>query len=462
MKKQIIYTVCAAALLSSCHIYKSYDRPDNIDTAGLYRDTVSDRDTLVSDTANMGNLPWRDVFRDPALQALIERGLQNNVDLQTAELRVKQARASLLSARLAYAPSFALAPEGAISSFNHKAATKTYQLPAVASWEIDLFGRLLNAKRGAKAALMQTEAYSQAVRSLVIANIANAYYTLLMLDEQLAITEETAAKWRENVTTMRAMKEGGMVNEAAVAQSAANSYMVEASIPDLRRQVRETENALSLILGEAPRRIERGSLFDQSTPRELSAGIPLQLLSNRPDVKAAEMALASAYYLTNEARSAFYPHISLSGTVGWTNNAGTAIVNPGKLIASAVGSLTQPLFNRGANIARLKIAKAQQEEARLNFQQTLLDAGGEVSNALYQFETAEQKSVQREKQVEALETAVVSTRELLLQGTANYTYLEVLTAEQSLLSARISQIADDFERLQAVVNLYQALGGGRN
>ena len=462
MKKQIIYTICATALLSSCHIYKSYDRPEDIDTAGLYRDPASDRDTLAADTANMGNLPWRDIFRDPDLQALIERGLQNNADLLTAELRVKEAQASLLSARLAYAPSFALAPQGTISSFNHKAATKTYQLPAVASWEIDLFGKLLNAKRGAKAALMQTEAYSQAVRSQLIANIANTYYTLLMLDEQLAITEETAAKWKENVTIMQAMKEGGMVNEAAVAQSAANSYMVEASIPDLRRQVRETENALSVLLGEAPHRIERSSLFDQAVPEKLSAGIPLQLLSNRPDVKAAEMALAGAYYTTNEARSAFYPQITLTGTVGWTNNAGTAIVNPGKLIASAVGSLTQPLFNRGTNIARLKIAKAQQEEARINFQQAVLNAGADVSDALYQFETAEQKSIQRSKQVESLENAVTFTKELLREGTANYTYLEVLTAEQSLLSARISQIADDFERLQAVVNLYQALGGGRN
>lgn len=462
MKKQIIYTICAAALLSSCHIYKSYDRPEDIDTAGLYRDPVSDRDTLAADTANMGNLPWREVFRDPLLQGLIERGLQNNTDLQTARLRVKEAQAALLSARLAYAPSFALAPQGAVSSFNHEAATKTYQLPAVADWEIDLFGKLLNAKRGAKAALLQSDAYRQAVRSQLIANIANLYYTLLMLDEQLAVTEETAAKWRENVVTMKAMKEGGMVNEAAVAQSEANSFMVEASLPELRRQIRETENALSVILAEAPHRIERGSLFDQPIPERLSAGIPIQLLSNRPDVKAAEMNLAGAYYTTNAARSAFYPQINLTGTVGWTNNAGAQIVNPGKLIASAVGALTQPLFNRGANIARLKIAKAQQEEALLNFQQSLLNAGAEVSNALYQFETADQKSIERDKQVESLEKAVFFTRELLREGTANYTYLEVLTAEQSLLSARLSLIADDFDRLQSVVNLYQALGGGRN
>ena len=450
--------ICATTLLSSCHIYKSYDRPE-VDSSGIYRDTVSDNDSLVSDTTNMGNLPWKVIFHDPQLQSLIEQGLANNVDLQTAMLRVKEAEAMLMSSRLAYAPSLSLAPQGTISSFDKSAAVKTYQLPVVASWEIDLFGRLLNAKRGAKAALLQSEAYQQAVRTQIIATIANTYYTLLMLDQKLAISEETSANWEKSVETMKAMKQAGMVNEAAVVQSEANSYMVKASLSDLRRQVRETENALCLLLKQAPQKIERGDFNKQVLTHDLTAGVPVQLLANRPDVKAAEMALAGTYYNTNQARSAFYPQITVNGSGGWTNSAGNLVINPGKLIASAVGSLTQPLFNRGANIARLKVAKAQQEEALLSFQQSILNAGSEVSNALFQYQTASEKSTYRQGQIHSLEKSVEYTEELLKLGTS--TYLEVLTAQQSLLSAQLTEVSDRFEQMQAVVNLYHALGGGR-
>lgn len=459
MKKQIIYLLCATALLSSCHIYKSYDRPQ-VNTSGVYRDPAAANDTLVSDTTNMGNLPWKEIFRDPKLQVLIEQGLASNVDLQSALLQVEQAQAMLMSSRLAYAPSLNLAPQGTISSFDKSKATKTYQLPIVASWEIDLFGKLLNAKRGAKASLLQSQAYTQAVRTQLIATIANTYYTLLMLDYQLAISEETLQTWEKSVETMKAMKEAGMVNEAAIVQSQANTYMVEASLADLRQQVRETENALCLLLKRVPQAIDRGSFTAQTLPDELAAGVPVQMLSNRPDVKAAEMALAGTYYSTNEARSAFYPSISIDGTGMWTNTAtGLGVFNPGKLIASAVGSLVQPLFNRGANIARLKVAKAQQEEALLNFEQSILNAGSEVSNALFQYQTAAEKSVSRQKQINSLEKSVEYTEELLRLGTS--TYLEVLTAQQSLYSAQLSEASDRFQQMQAIVNLYHALGGGR-
>jgi len=450
--------MCAMALLSSCHIYKSYERPQ-VNTSGVYRDTVSVNDTLASDTTNMGNIPWKEVFRDPKLQTLIEQGLSHNVNLQTAMLRVEEAKAGLLAARLAFAPSLALSPQGTVSSFDGSAATKTYQLPVTASWEVDLFGNLLNAKRGAKAALLQSEAYRQAVQTQVIANIANLYYTLLMLDNQLEITEKTAKNWGENVQTMKAMKKAGMTNEAAVSQSEATYYMVNATLPDLHRQIRETENSLSLLLGQGPQQVERGTLTEQQMPEHFSVGIPLQMLSNRPDVKQAEMTLAGAYYTTNQARSAFYPKINLSGSAGWTNSAGSAIVNPGKFLASAVGSLTQPLFSKGQNIARLKISKAQQEEARLAFQQSILNAGTEVSNALFQYQSAGEKCVQRKQQIESLNSSVDKTQQLMKLGSS--TYLEVLTAQQSLLSAQLSDVQDSFERIQAVINLYQALGGGR-
>ena len=346
-----------------------------------------------------------------------------------------------------------------MSSFDKAKASQTYTLPVVSSWEIDLFGRLLNAKRGAKVTLLQSEAYKQAVQTQVISAIANAYCTLLMLDKQLAITEETALLWQKSVETMKAMKEAGMVNEAAIAQSEANSYMIAASIPDLKQSIRETENSLSLLLKQAPQRIERGKLEDQNLPTLLNAGVPVQLLSNRPDVKAAEMALASTFYNTNQARASFYPQLTINGTLGWTNNSGMGIVNPGKMIATAVGTLAQPIFNKGALTARLRIAKAQQEEAMINFEQSLLNAGSEVSNALTQYQTAQDKIIQREKQIFSLEKSVDYTQELLTLGTS--TYLEVLTAQQSLLSAQLSGISDEFQRMQAVVNLYHALGGGR-
>jgi len=457
MKKQIIGIMCVAAVLSSCHIYKSYKRP-TVATSAMYRDTLSVKDTLASDTTNMGNLPWKEVFRDPKLQTLITRGLSHNVNLQTAMLRVEESKASLLAARLAFAPSIALAPQGTVGSFAGVTA-KTYSLPVTASWEVDAFGGLLNAKRGAKTVLLQNEAYRQAVQTQVVASITNCYFTLLMLDDQLDITDKTAKIWGENVQTMKAMKKAGMTNEAGVSQSEATYYQVNATLPDLRRQIRETENALSLLLGQGPRQIQRGTLAEQQLPEKLSVGIPIQMLSNRPDVKQAEMALAGAYYSTNQARSAFYPQITLSGSAGWTNSAGGAIVDPGKFLISVAGSLVQPLFAKGTNTARLKIAKAEQQAALLAFQQSILAAGSEVSNALYQYQSAGEKCIQRKLQIESLNSSVDKTQQLMKFGSS--TYLEVLTAQQSLLSARLSDVADSFERIQAVINLYQALGGGR-
>lgn len=452
--------MCATALLSSCHIYKAYDRPEDIDASGLYRDPVSETDTLASDTANMGNLPWKELFRDAQLQALIEQGLEKNVDMQTAILRVEEAKVMLTSAKLSYLPSINLAPQGTITTMDHSPNAKAYSLPLSASWEIDLFGKVLNAKRGAKAALLQSEAYEQAVRSQLIANIANTYYTLLMLDKQVSITEQTCDIWKENVRTMEAMKEAGMTTEAAVVQSKATYHQVEASLADLRRQVRETENAMSVMLAQAPQRIERSTLEEQVMPNNLEAGIPLQLLANRPDVKMAEMTLASAYYTTNQARSAFYPSLSIGGTVGWTNGSGMSVANPGQLLLQALGSLAQPIFNQGKLIANLKVSKKEEEIAKMNYQQAILNAGQEVSNALFLYETASKKIEQDQAQVMELNKAVEYTQSLFQSGQS--TYLEILTAQQSLLSAQLNEVSDTFQRMQAVINLYEALGGGRD
>jgi len=447
--------------LSSCHIYKTYDRPEDIVAEGLYRDTVAVNDTLVSDTANFGNLPWREVFTDPQLQALIEQALTSSPDIRTAALRVQEAQAPLLASKLAFIPALTLSPQGTVSSWDKGKATQTYSLPVTASWQIDMFGQLLNLKRQAQATLEQTLAYEQNVRVQLIANTANLYYTLLMLDRQLQITEGTAEILKKNTETMIAMKEAGFYNttEAAVEQSRAAYAQVQASIPDIRSSIREVENSLCLLLGEPAHGIERSVLEEQQLPNEFSVGIPLQLLSNRPDVKAAEQALASAYYNTNVARSNFYPRITLSGSAGWTNSAGAAIVNPAKLLASAVASLTQPIFQNGANIAKLKIAKAQQEEAKIQFQTTLLNAGNEVSNALDMYQACTEKVNARNMQVNSAKNAADYTKELFNLGTS--TYLEVLSAEQSYLSAQLSEVSDTFSRMQAVISLYQALGGGR-
>ena len=443
--KKIICLMCATALLSSCHIYKSYDRPEDITTAGLYRDTASVNDTLAADTANFGNLPWREVFTDPQLQTLIEQALTNNGDLRSAALNVKQAQAALMSARLAYAPMLALSPQGTVSSWDKGKATQIYSLPVTASWQVDLFGQLLNPKRQAKVSLKQTQFYEQAVQTQVIAGVANMYYTLLMLDRQLQISEATCDILKRNLET--------------VEQSRTAYAQVMASLPDIRQSIRETENALCLMLHQPAQSIARGVLEEQQLPTEFSVGIPLQLLSNRPDVKAAEMSLAASYYNTNSARAAFYPQITLSGSGGWTNNSGAGIVNPGKLLASAIGSLTQPLFYRGANIARLKQAKAQEEQAKIQFQTALLNAGNEVSNALHLYQMEKDKAVSRTIQVNSARQAASDTKELFNLGTS--TYLEVLSAEQSYLSAQLAEVSDTFSSMQAVISLYQALGGGR-
>lgn len=452
MKKIMI--LCAAVAFTACGIYKPYSRPEDIRTDGLYGNVES------SDTTSLADLSWPEVFTDPLLQTLIRTGLANNTDMQAARLRVEQAQATLTSARLSYLPTFNFAPQGALSSFDHSKAAKTYSIPLTASWEIDIFNGLTNAKRRAKALYVQSQAYEQAVQTQLVAGIANLYYTLLMLDSQYEVSVQTADKWRESVRIMRNMKEAGMTNEAGVAQYEANSLAIQASLHDLEYSIREVENSLATLLGETPHPIVRGRLDAQQLPEELLVGVPVQLLANRPDVRAAELSLAIAYYGTASARSALYPKITLSGSAGWTNSAGAMIVNPGKLLLSAAGSLVLPIFNARAGRAQVKIAKADQETAKLNFQQTLLDAGAEVNNALMQCQTARAKSELREAQIEALERAVKSS-ELLMQYTST-TYLEVLTAQQSLLSAQLSQISDRFDAIQGVVNLYHALGGGRD
>jgi len=444
----LLWAVC---LMTGCSIYKPYSRPE-VQTEGLYRDLEETRDT-----ASIATLGWRNLFSDKKLQALIEKGLERNTDLRVAHTRVKAAEAVLMNARLSYLPSVVLAPDGSISGTEGAKAIKTYNLVASASWEIDLFGKVTNAKREALAALEGSRAYRQAVETQLIATIANSYYMLLMLDRQLIISEQTLITWKETEHSIEALKRAGKSNDAAVLQAKANRLALEASVVSIRKSIRETENGLSALLADTSHGIMRGALQKQQFPDTLSAGLPIQLLANRPDVRQAEWNLAQAYYATNAARSAFYPSLTLSGSTGWTNNVGGVVVNPGSWLFSAVGSLMQPLFNKGTNIANLRQAKARQEEALLLFQQSLLDAGKEVNNALTRWQSARIRMDYVNQQIMTLQEAVRKT-ELLMQHTST-NYLEVLTARQRLLEAELTQAQDKFEEIQGVIDLYHAVGG---
>lgn len=450
----------AILAFNSCRIYKSYERPENMPTSGLFRDTLTTTGVLTSDTINFGNTPWRQVFTDPALQSLIERALERNTDLLSAEETVKQAQAMLTASKLAYLPSLSLSPQGTISSFDGAKATKTYSVPVTASWQLDIFGSIRNAKEQSKSVLLQSSAYKQSVQTQLIANIASLYYTMLMLDEQLRITRETSEIWKKNVDAMEAMQRAAMTDAAAVEQSRANYLQVLATIPTLEQSIRESENALSVILREPPHTITRSTLAEQHMSENLSAGVPLQLLANRPDVRAAEYSLREAFYVTNAAYSAFYPQLTITGSAGWTNSNGM-IVNPGKVLTTLIGQLTQPLFAQGRLTANLKVAKSQERVAQLNFEQALLNAGQEVSNALYSYKSSMEKANLDKKQVESLTITRDRTNELFKYD-ASTTYLEKLTAEMSLLNAQLTLVNDEYSKLQAVVDLYAALGGGRN
>lgn len=444
----LLWAVC---LMTGCSIYKPYSRPE-VQTEGLYRDLEETKDT-----ASIATLGWRNLFSDKNLQALIEKGLERNTNLRVAHIRVKAAEAVLMNARLSYLPSVVLTPDGSISGTEGAKAIKTYNLAASASWEIDLFGKVTNAKREALAALEGSRAYRQAVETQLIATIANSYYMLLMLDRQLIISEQTLITWKETEHSIEALKRAGKSNDAAVLQAKANRLALEASVVSIRKSIRETENVLSALLADTSHDIMRGALQKQQFPDTLSAGLPIQLLANRPDVRQAEWNLAQAYYATNAARSAFYPSLTLSGSTGWTNNVGGVVVNPGSWLFSAVGSLMQPLFNKGTNIANLRQAKARQEEALLLFQQSLLDAGKEVNNALTRWQSARIRMDYVNQQIMTLQEAVRKT-ELLMQHTS-INYLEVLTARQRLLEAELTQAQDKFEEIQGVIDLYHAVGG---
>lgn len=450
----------AAVTLTGCKsLYGKYERPA-VNTSGLIRDAVNDNDTLaVTDTTSFANIPWRSVFTDPQLQTLIEKTLANNPDLLNAALNVDMAEAQLKAAKLAFLPSLTFSPQGTISTWDGQKATKTYSLPISASWDANLFGNLTAAKRSAQVSMLQTKDYQVAVQTKLIANVANMYYTLLMLDKELQIVDDMEKLTKETWDIMKVRLNTTTGVRSTAVQSAESNYLsVLTQKEDLRRQVRETENSLSLVMGEQAHSIPRSTLEAQSLPSNFATGVGVQLLANRADVHAYEMALANCFYNVEAARARFYPSLTISATGSFTNSGGMGVTNPGKILLSAVGALTQPIFMKGQLRAALRVAEDQYQQALNTWQNSVLSAGSEVSNALVLYNASDAKSKIESQRIEVLKKNVEDTRDLM--ASAGSTYLEVITAQSNLLNAQLNQVSDDFYKMQAVVNLYYALGGG--
>ncbi|HTD98439.1 MAG TPA: efflux transporter outer membrane subunit [Mucilaginibacter sp.] len=460
--KYILLSLLLAGLIQSCKVAKPYQQPD-LNLNDLYRGQTT------SDTTTIANMPWQNLFTDTVLKALILEGLYQNLDLKTAVQKIEEAQAALGQAKGALLPNLS-ANAGAARSKQSAAAlnlapgteistlTTTYQLGLSASWEADIWGKLSSSKRAAYANLLQTDAAKRAIQTRLIADIANNYYNLLALDKELAITTQTLQNRIKDVETMKTLKEAAIVNGAAVVQSEANRYAAEVAIPDIKRSIRETENALDILLARQPGPLNRGKLDEQRPITELQTGLPSQLLKNRPDIQQAEYSFRSAFENTNVAHAYFYPSFTITAAGGYSNlQLKDFFVN--SIFYNIAAGLTQPIFNQDINKSRLKTAQAQQKEALYNYQQTLLTAGAEVSNALYSYQSALEKDGARSKQIIALQKAVDYTQELLRYSSAT-NYTDVLTSEQSLLAAQLNGVNDRLQQLQAIVNLYRALGGG--
>lgn len=454
--KYIILGLLAISL-SSCHIYQKYELP----TENSYVKSFEESLQAEEDTTSLPFLRWEEVFTDPILQGYINTALKENKDIDNAVQNVKIARAQLKGAKLSYFPAVSLNPNGGSAKYgNGRMDTWTYSIPMNISWEVDIFGKILNRKRGAKVTVEQMEDYLQAVNSQVVCGVASCYYSLMLLHQQLELAERTSLIWKDQVESMRLMKEAGMVNEAAVVQSEANYWSIMASIPDIQESIHSLENTMSLMLHTYPQHWEISNDIDFELPVEIANGVHVSYLAARPDIRAAERSLASAYYATNSARAAFYPGLTISATGGFTNLLGSMVTNPGKWFLQLAGSLAAPLFSRGTNIANLDVAKANQVIAMNNFESSVLSASSDVSNALASYNYNHEKREYLMNQIDDLEKSVEYTQELLTLDPKT-TYLEVLTARSSLLNAQLSSLAAWHSKVTAMINLYQAVGGGR-
>ena len=455
---KIFPIVLAAVLMSSCSLYKNYERPSDIITDGIYGDMQTAGDN------SLGDLRWRDIFTDATLQALIERGLKQNSDMKNAELRIKEADYALKCAKLAYIPSFYFNPSGTISKVwdpydrNSYATGKTYSLPVSASWQIGSIGYLRNNKKKAEVTREQLRNAKQAIQAQLVAGIASMYYNLSMLDEQLLLTKQTEQNWGKYLQMQKQLMDAGQSNTAAVASIEATYYSISTSIISINNSIHAIESALATLLGETQSDIRRGTLASFQTPAICTTGMPITILDRRPDVRDAELKLAAAFYDKNIAKSSFFPQLNISANGQFTNSLGAGVVNPGVFIGAAVASLAQPLFDNGRIRAQYKISKAELEIATNDFQQAVIKAGNEVNLAMDDIYVAREMRELIDKQVEALTKALDATEKLYANSGTNY--LNVITAQNSLLSAQMSQISNRMDAIKATIDLYQALGGG--
>src|SRR3984957_17817658 len=443
----------SALALAACKVTKPYGRPDNVAGHRLYRDTT------ITDTTSIANIPWRQFFADTMLQHLIEEGMRNNLDIGIAVARIHEAEANFRQSKEAFYPSLLANADGSLQKNPGIPSSRTYEAWLSSSWQVDIWGKLRSTKKAELAALLQSDAYRRDVQTQLVASIATDYYALQAYDEQLRITQATIENRREDVTTTQALKDADVLTGAAVMQSQAGLYSVEVTIPDIRQNIRQTEDAICVMLGRNPGPIARDSLYDTPVNSDLRMGLPAQLLANRPDVQEAEFQLRNAAELTNVARTYFYPALTITGEGGLSSGTLAHFFDASALFGSIIGGLTQPIFQNGLNRQRLEVAKGQQQEFLLTFEKTILPAGQEVSDALFNYQSATDKMTTRAKEIHFLQKSVDYTKELM-RADAKANYTDVLTSEQNLLAAQLEGVDDRLQQLQAVATLYTNLGGG--
>ena len=452
--------IVVAITMQSCFVAKDYTRPELEETDHLFR-----TDNLPADSLSMADISWKDLFSDSYLQQYINEGLQNNLDIRTAIQQILVTEAYLKQGKAGYLPTVSataqmtrqeLSGNSQFGSFF--SSLDQYELSGSLSWEADIWGKIRSNKRASEATYLQSVAAHKAVKTQLVSSIATTYYQLLALDAQLEVTEQTVAARDSSVITIKALKDAGQVNQVAVDQNIAQYNNAKALLVDIKATIFKTENALNLLLGRSSQPIQRGSLENQNFDADIKVGVPATLLSNRPDVIASEYGLINSFELTNVARSNFYPSLTLTASSGFQSLELDQLLNANSLFATVIGGLTQPIFNQRRIKTQHEVAKAQQEQALLAFKNTLLTAGNEVSNALYDYEAETEKFEYRQNEVEALRNAESNSEELLKNGYANY--LDLLTARQSALSAELNLIDNKLQQMLSVINLYEALGGG--
>jgi NodT family efflux transporter outer membrane factor (OMF) lipoprotein len=461
MMKKVILFFAVGFLFTGCGLYNNYEKTVQ-EPEGVFGATPDI--TSAMSESSIAEMSWREFFTDPLLQQLIEQALANNTDLNSARINVEKSQIALRTKKLAFLPSLYFSPQGSISSFDGAKATKSYSIPLDVSWDVDVFGSLRNKKRAAKAALLQAQMTEESTRSNLISTLAQQYFYLQLLDRELEILISTDSLWKASLDTQQALYENGQAYSTAVNQQESSWLDVKLQIVAIKRAIRSTENEICSLLCITPQHIERSKWYadeyhssaDKRLFEDMEVGVPAMMLERRPDIRLANFYIEEAFYNVQAARAAFYPSITLTGELGWSNNGG--YVNPGKLLLQLVGQLSQPIFARGQINANYKTAQLTEENLKKKYVQVVVDAGNQVNEAIADCRAARQNHDYYHRQVEVLHEAYIGTHELMDNGKAQY--LEVLTAQESLLNAQLNEASNMYNGAQALISLYVALGGG--